>query len=216
MTVENIINNIGNLPVLLFVLLGFIVLLKIMNKRPKRKIGGKFKPIPFLNTRAEQNFFTQLSAKLPGDYYVAPKVRLADICLPDDPKNIVGFNKISRKHVDYVVIKRGTSKVICVVELDDSSHQKKDSIRRDREKDYALKSANIPVHRIKATRNYTRAITSILDSLPLASTTSGQSHHKMDSCSRCNSNNVNKIEMGWPNKGKVYYQCKDCSYHTEV
>lgn len=213
-TQTTLVGNI-DMPVLLFLILGLIIFVKIIGKRARKTIRGKFKKIPYLNTKAEHNFFMQLISRLPSDYYVAPKVRLADVCLPDDPKNIVGFNKIARKHIDFVVVERKTSRVVCAIELDDKSHQRKDSIRRDKEKDYALNSANIPVHRVKAARSYSRSITGIIETF-----TNGNNGkfrvNKVDNCLRCNSNNVNKVEMSWPNKGKIYYRCGDCSYRTDI
>ncbi|ELA9367484.1 DUF2726 domain-containing protein [Vibrio parahaemolyticus] len=216
MSLMNIIDNINNMPMLLFSLLGLIVLAKVFGKRQKRKIGGRFKKVPYLNTKAEHNFFTQLTSRLSSDYHVAPKVRLADVCLPENPKNIVGFNKIARKHIDFVIVERNTGRVICAIELDDLSHKKKDSIRRDKEKDYALKSAKIPVHRVKAARNYSGNITSILNSLSDENNRKLFELTKMDKCVRCDSDNIEKVTLKWPNKGKCYYKCNACDYTTNT
>jgi len=155
--------------VLLFaIFIGFLlVITTIFGGRRRKKISGKFVPISHLNTRAEHNFFTQLNNQLPDDIYLVAKVRLADLCKPDNPKNIVGFNKIARKHIDFVLIEQSSSKVVAAIELDDKSHQKRENIRRDKDKNYALASAGIKLFRVKAAKNYSNAINDILSYIRL-------------------------------------------------
>ena len=145
------------------IFIGFLlVFTTVFGGRRRKKISGKFVPISHLNTKAEHNFFTQLNNQLPDDIYLVAKVRLADLCKPDNPKNIVGFNKIARKHVDFVLIEQSSSKVVAAIELDDKSHQKRDNIRRDKDKNYALASAGIKLFRVKTAKNYSNAISEVL------------------------------------------------------
>ena len=64
---------------------------------------------------------------------VFAKVRLLDIFYLDEKnKNYQTiFNKISRKHVDYLICDTITAKPIVAIELDDSSHLKEHRIERD-------------------------------------------------------------------------------------
>ena len=146
-------------------ILGLVIVVKSILQKKKKKIGGKFVAIPFLNTKAEQNFFVQLKRQLPDNIHLVSKVRLADLCKPDNPKNIVGFNKVARKHIDFVLIEQASSKVIAAIELDDKSHQKRDAIRRDKDKNYALSSAGIKLFRVKTTKHYGKPIDEILSYL---------------------------------------------------
>lgn len=158
----NFLDHINSNMIILLAFFGLLVVLKAIFGKRKKKISGKFVPIPFLNSRAEQNFFTQLNNKLPDHIYVVPKVRLADLCKPENPKNIVGFNKIARKHIDFVLIEQYSSKIIAAIELDDKSHQKRDNMRRDKDKNYALSSADIKLFRIKTAKNYSNEIGEVL------------------------------------------------------
>lgn len=191
----------------------------VKGKIKKRSIRGRFKSNGFLNTKAEQNFFTQLSRKLPEDCKLMCKVRLADLCLPENHKNVTGFNKIARKHVDFVVIDSFSSKVLYAIELDDKSHLKMDAIRRDKEKDYALKSSGIALYRIKATRNYSGAIDKMLRQISgedkkeaVEGVINNSGNGKR--CPRCNEEMV-VVRMKLFNRGKGYYLCNFCRFNTE-
>ncbi|NOI31850.1 DUF2726 domain-containing protein [Vibrio coralliilyticus] len=192
-------------------LLGFIVLSMFLRRGNRGK--ARYAPIEFVNTKAEHNFFIQLQRKLPEEFYVLCKLRLADICKPFDAKNIPAFNKIARKHVDFVVIDKSTSKVRFAIELDDRSHQQRDSIRRDKEKDHALSSAGVTLFRIRAAKNYTKVLDGILTDM----STSKDKASVVEEleCPRCPS----KMELiklkGFLNRGKGYYLCDNCGYHTQ-
>jgi hypothetical protein len=193
----------------LFVVLGAFSIIK----KRKPQISGGFKPISYLNTKAEQNFFVQLLRKIPSELHVVAKVRLADLCKPDNPQNIVAFNKIARKHVDFVVLERSTSKVLFCIELDDKSHQKRGSIKRDNEKSYALAKAGIVLHRIKASKNYTADINRVLNEYDKPTAKAAPSNEE---CPRCDSSGLKRIDLGWPNKGKHYFKCDNCTYKSQV
>lgn len=154
------------------------------------------------------------------------KVRLADLCQPANKDNIVSFNKVARKHVDFVVSDIRTNKVLCAIELDDCSHQKSDAIKRDNDKNYALKSAGIPIIRIKNGRKYSEGeLSKVLNNLPNSRIVSQPDKDEElqpapaitgDNCPRCSSEKYQKVEMRFPNKGSYFYECNACSYRTDV
>lgn len=76
------------------------------------------------------------------------KVRLADIVEPvNGIKNWKTlFNKIRSKHVDFLMCDRNM-KPVCVIEIDDSSHDKDDRKQRDKFVDFILKDVGIPTIR---------------------------------------------------------------------
>ena len=82
------------------------------------------------------------------------KVRLADLVTPT-ANTLVGFNKTSQKHVDFVLCRADSFEIQCVIELDDSSHEEPGRKARDRFVDAALSSANIRIIRVKAQSGYT-------------------------------------------------------------
>jgi len=89
---------------------------------------------------------------------ICPKVRLADLIMPqkglDRSKFQTAFNRISAKHVDFVILRVEDLVVLGVVELDDRSHSRQDRIDRDGFVDDALRQCGIPVCRVKAKRSY--------------------------------------------------------------
>ena len=69
------------------------------------------------------------------DLEIQPKVRVADVLQPDigkgSPEWQSTFNKIKVQHLDFVLRDAKTSRVMAVVELDDSSHQGEDKKKRN-------------------------------------------------------------------------------------
>ena len=48
-----------------------------------------------------------------------------------ESNNYYAFNKISRKTIDFVIVDKKTTKILLAIELDDSTHKRKDRIKRD-------------------------------------------------------------------------------------
>ena len=115
--------------------------------------GGGYKKEKALLTPAEHNFFSQVLARLEGKYRVATKVRIADIVQPKSksPKALYG---ITSKHADFVLCSRENFEPLLVIELDDSSHQRKDRKKRDVFVDKVYKSAKLPILHVKAKKTY--------------------------------------------------------------
>jgi hypothetical protein len=85
-----------------------------------------------LMSPAELAFFQVLAPVIGDAYLICPKVRLADLFeVAQSPGQQAAFNKISNKHIDFVIMDRNTSAPLCGIELDDSSHQRRDRIERD-------------------------------------------------------------------------------------
>ena len=75
-----------------------------------------------------------------NDYFVFPKVRLLDIIEPRSGRDYSLLNKIHAKHVDFVICDKDL-KIKFIIELDDSSHDRKDRSDRDEFVRQALKGA---------------------------------------------------------------------------
>lgn len=81
---------------------------------------------------------------------IVPKVRLGDI-IEVDPYITLSktpFYKISSKHVDYLICEEDTMDTICVVELDDYTHDTVERKENDKFKEEALRAAGIETLRI--------------------------------------------------------------------
>lgn len=191
-------------------------------------IGNSYQSTKTLCTKSEQNFLNQLLDKLPLDkVYVSCKVRLADVALPKNKNNISLFNKVARKHIDFVICERRTSRILACIELDDSSHNTFSARKRDKEKNRALTESGVPLFRVATARNYTNNIQNITDILsidnkkpsPDRSVKQEFSKSKLskkirNQCPRC-PNKLETIDMKWPNKGYSFYSCTYCSFRTE-
>lgn len=106
-----------------------------------------------LMTRAEKQllYFMENNLMLIERVRILPKVRLGDIINLDERvcKDMKAYYKIASKHVDFVIVDKVTFKVICVVELDDYTHETEEAKLRDETKFRALYAASIKMHKIK-------------------------------------------------------------------
>ena len=85
-----------------------------------------------LLTPAEQAFHAVLEPLVRSSCAISTKVRLADLfSVRPGRGQQAAFNKISRKHIDFVLTEPTTSRILCAIELDDSSHNRPDRIGRD-------------------------------------------------------------------------------------
>lgn len=111
----------------------------------------------FLST-SEQSFYLALKNMM-GEYLtICPKVSLADIFFVICPnENMGAYNRINRKHVDFLVCEPKTMKPRFAIELDDISHQRADREERDDFVDEVYKAANLPLIRIPVRNAYNTA-----------------------------------------------------------
>jgi hypothetical protein len=85
-----------------------------------------------LLTPAEQAFHKVLEPLVRNACAISSKVRLADLFSVSPGRGQqAAFNKISRKHIDFVLTEPSTSRILCAIELDDSSHNRPNRIERD-------------------------------------------------------------------------------------
>ncbi|PMK78553.1 hypothetical protein BCT94_05560 [Vibrio breoganii] len=173
----------------------------------------RYKAIRFLNTKTEQRFLSTLWQVIPDNLYVAQKVRLADVAIPRNSKDIKAFNQVSRKHLDFVIVDKRTSKINCAIELDDRSHLTLSAQKRDKVKNHALKSAGVTLYRIKTGSDYKQQLSVVFQDVNRTVATQNQS--SSSKCPRCSSPDYTKVDMHWPNKGKHYFKCGNCSYRTQ-
>jgi len=80
---------------------------------------------------------------------------LADVFFVVRPNENQGYrNKIDRKHVDFLLCDPATMKPRCGVELDDSSHARRDRQDRDEFVDQVFAVAGLPLVRVPAQAAY--------------------------------------------------------------
>jgi hypothetical protein len=94
-------------------------------------------PLPYLVrddffSEAEASFYRLLSDVVGEDFVICPKVSLREIFFVSRPnQNMAFYNKIDRKHVDYLLCDARTLKPVLGIELDDKSHTQPDRVERD-------------------------------------------------------------------------------------
>lgn len=110
------------------------------------------RPLPYIInerflTPAEREFYFLLREHTPEEIVICPKVRLADILAveSENKKYMVHFNKIARKHVDFLLCDASDMQMLCAIELDDSSHELKERKERDRFVNRAFAAAGLDI-----------------------------------------------------------------------
>ena len=124
-----------------------------------RKTNFRYKPKgPYLLSKGEKVFFDVLVQVISPDLYICPKVRVADLIevgLPKTDKHFwVSFNKISRKHVDFVLCNRQDFTPRLVIELDGGSHNTQTRFERDIFVNKAFAQTRIPILHVSAQYDY--------------------------------------------------------------
>lgn len=127
----------------------------------QQSVAGAYAAVPALLTPAERSFFGVLQQAVGSDYQIFAKVRLADIVRPVRNPSRSGwqsaFNRITDKHVDFVLCDSSRLGVVAVIELDDRTHETFERGIRDGLVDSALADARIPVLRVSARHSYSPA-----------------------------------------------------------
>lgn len=112
----------------------------------------------YLMTSSELMFFKRLTEYIRDtDYIVCPKVRLGDIIDIEKRRwhriwSFIGRPwqvswKLDRSHIDFVLIDSNTSMIKCGIELDDPSHNTRESRYHDRVKNEAFERVGLKLHR---------------------------------------------------------------------
>ncbi len=137
--------------------------------------GGKgkssavhYKKIDRLFTKAERSFLGVRNQAVGNQFQIMGKVRLSDVIKPAGTKDRSGwrsaFNRITSKHLDFVMCDPADLSIKFAIELDDASHQRSDRKARDQFLNEAMVSAGVPLYRFSAKRAYSIAeIRSVLD-----------------------------------------------------
>tara|TARA_R110002073_G_scaffold239285_1_gene400678 strand:- start:205671 stop:206258 length:588 start_codon:yes stop_codon:yes gene_type:complete len=137
-------------------------------KKPKDELAHVFqRREPFLSA-AELSFYHVLRDVLKhpteptgeDQALVMCKVRVAD--LVGTKKGLTAsarqsaFNRIKAKHVDFVLVRPADMSVMCVIELDDSTHRQKKVQERDQLMDSIYGAAGLPIVHVTCRRGYVK------------------------------------------------------------
>ncbi len=119
---------IGILVAVVAALLLFFLTFEAKKRYPYRQREHLFTP-------AEWRFYLALQQALPHGIVLFGKVRVADVLKTesglDASTRQKAFNKIAGKHFDYILCEADSGRMVCGIELNDRSHQRRDRQERD-------------------------------------------------------------------------------------
>jgi len=108
---------------------------------------------------AESSFLRTLLAICGDGVLVCPKVNLADLVYaPRQEGQFAAWNRINRKHLDFVLCDMDSLRPRLAIELDDKSHSRQDRRERDDFVDGVLESCGLPLLRVPARRAQVREV----------------------------------------------------------
>jgi len=185
---------------------------------------------------AEFSFYKVLSGLVGTRLMIQTKVGLVDIFFVARPnENMSFFNRISQKHVDFLLCEASTMKPLMAIELDDSSHVRDDRRQRDDFINKVFQSARLPLLHVAAQREYNSGeiasqIAAILKDKIATSTVSTTStsaptvqYRSNDSqslvapiCPKCGIPMVLRISSQGGNRGKQFYGCQNYPHCREM
>lgn len=186
---------------------------------------------------AEFSFYRILSSIVGTERVIQSKVRLADLFFVARPnENVKYYNKITAKHLDFLVCNALTMKPLLGIELDDASHQQSERIERDEFVDKVFQAASLPLLHVPNQRSYsTREIATLIapyidlaDTLKETNATEAKSptpqvtENKSESsdaapvCPKCGIPMVLRIVTQGEHKGKKFYGCSNFPRCREV
>jgi len=213
-----------------FVLKMFGVLPKNINKEGLIKLPYALRD-DFLSD-SEFSFYKVLEQVLDNKAVIFPKVSLNDIFFVterDKSKNSTYFNKISRKHVDFLICLPRNLKPICGIELDDLSHNRTDRKERDILVNNIFKSAGLELIRFQNKKSYSldeveKILLPILnapdknDSNMINNEISEMKVNNEDAplCPKCGTPMVLRQAKKGENKGNKFYGCSNFPKCKEI
>jgi len=117
-----------------------------------------YRPKGALFTPAERSFLGVLDQVVDNRYRVFGKVRVADLIEPQPSRNRSqwqrAFNAISAKHFDFVICNADDLTPVCVIELDDKSHNAKKRQQWDQFLETVFAEVEFPLIRGPVKRGY--------------------------------------------------------------
>jgi hypothetical protein len=192
----------------------------------------ELEPLPYhvrddFFSAAEASFYRVMKKMAADRLIICPKVSLAEIFFVSHPnENAAYFNKINRKHVDFLLCDPNTLKPRLAIELDDSSHKREDRMERDDFVDDVFSTAGLPLVRVPVRPAYNTAelaeiFKSALQNGPVNWNKKQESEAWSPDapppfCPKCGVQMVLRTAARGNNAGKKFYGCPNYPRCTEV
>jgi hypothetical protein len=100
--------------------------------------------------RTELAFYRSLKQAVSDRYSVFAKVRLLDLCTIPQNSVYSAMNRVSKKHVDFLLCDPSTFEPVAAIEVDGPSHQRADRVERDAFVDDFFDQIDLPLIRVAA------------------------------------------------------------------
>ena len=143
---------------LIAIVLGALAALAARRRAPTKRTaaGLPYGRQKYLMSAAERSLFGVLEQAVQGEYRIFAKVRVADLLYVTKgaTERQGHLNRVTSKHIDFVLCDRDALRPVLAVELDDSSHDAPERQKRDTFLDDAFRAAALPLLHVKASRAY--------------------------------------------------------------
>lgn len=131
----------------------------VVMQKSELEVKPPYVKLQCLFTPAEQHFLEALILSMESSNIdIFGKVRVADVIKVSGAKDKAAqrsaFLKISQKHFDYVLCEKVTTKILCVIELQDSSHNTASRKKRDEFIRAVCAAADLPLLEFPAQAKY--------------------------------------------------------------
>jgi len=201
---------------------------KLLGRKPVSPTALPYKIRDDFLSPAELSYYKVLGSVIGPKAAICTKVRLADILFVSRPnENISYFNRISQRHVDFLLCDSVNMRPILVIELDDLSHSRSSRKEKDSILGEALHAAGLPILRVTARRKYSRE--EVIAPLRQFFSGSGSSEDVRSSetdteaqatpqisleksppiCPKCNVPMVLRVASKGEHKGSSFYGCQN-------
>ncbi|QNU66023.1 DUF2726 domain-containing protein [Ruminiclostridium herbifermentans] len=205
-------------------LIVYIVYEKLMsNKSAEKEAITTNEKLPYkvadsVLTDAELRFYNALKLCVGEKAIICPKVGLKDIFFigkGNEKEYLKHFNKIAKKHVDFLLCEPNTMKPLCGIELDDISHTSKKAKERDLFVEKVYKDANLELIRFLSRSEY--ECSEIENTLSvILNRVDGKQENKVVLCPKCSIPMVLRKANKGPNKGNDFYGCPNYPKCKEI
>lgn len=170
---------------------------------------------------AEFSFYCVLKEAVQGEFAICTKVNLGDLFFVPRSKESRSFlNKIDRKHVDFLLCDIATLKPVLGVELDDSSHSRKDRMERDQFVNAVFDAASLVLLRVTAAKTY--RVSDIADSIQQKITSQTalkvevEHHPEKPICPKCETPMVIRTAKKGDQRGQKFWGCSNYPKCREI
>lgn len=191
-------------------------LLRLFTGQPKTAETFPYRVRDDFLSPAELSFSRVLQSVVNERAVIYPKVRLADIFFITQRDGYRSyFNRISAKHVDFLLCDPKSIRPLAGIELDDSSHAGEDRKDRDAFVNSVFDAAQLPLFRMSARRAYTVAeLATQIEPLFTLTTTPVQpqptpTQSDTPRCPKCGIPMILRTASRGPNQGKQFYGCRN-------